>query len=313
MTKKALKILPILLLPLFLLSFRHTDFERTACPYPLKQLSLYSGKTGWGLSLDNEILYTTQGLEALEPVKTLDGLNPASDGFANAVFLDEQTAYITCFSSDNEHLVIEFTNDCGITWNQTMIPYDNKTCDAGSAFLCFEDSTHGYLLHCSTPAMGQMKKLLYTTEDAGETFTFLKDLSNIIKGYPQGITAIKDNAIQIAVTYHGTDSYLYQSPDSAKTWKPVEILPRTADIGYIDAFAPVYSRNNPQNGIILLKAVNEKTAAYRLYTTKDGGTSWQYDSEIPCDAVRSFCPSDDHKVHVVDSEGNVYRPGTRQR
>lgn len=147
MTKKALKILPILLLPLFLLSFRHTDFERTACPYPLKQLSLYSGKTGWGLSLDNEILYTTQGLEALEPVKTLDGLNPASDGFANAVFLDEQTAYITCFSSDNEHLVIEFTNDCGITWNQTLIPYDNKTCDAGSAFLCFEDSTHGYLLH----------------------------------------------------------------------------------------------------------------------------------------------------------------------
>lgn len=165
MTKKALKILPILLLPLFLLSFRHTDFERTACPYPLKQLSLYSGKTGWGLSLNNEILYTTQGLEALEPVKTLDGLNPASDGFANAVFLDEQTAYITCFSSDNEHLVIEFTNDCGITWNQTLIPYDNKTCDAGSAFLCFEDSTHGYLLHCSTPAMGQMKKLLYTTED----------------------------------------------------------------------------------------------------------------------------------------------------
>ena len=65
--------------------------------------------------------------------------------------------------------------------------------------------------------------------------------------------------------------------------------------------------------IILLKAVNEKTAAYRLYTTKDGGTSWQYDSEIPCDAVRSFCLSDDHKVYVVDSEGNVYRPGTRQR
>ena len=307
MTKKALKILPLLLLPLFLLSFRHTDFERTACPVLLKQLSLYSNKTGWGLSLDNEILYTTQGLEAFEPVKTLDGLNPASDGYVNAAFVDEQTAYITCFSSDNEHLVIESTHDCGITWNQTLIPYDNKTCDAGSAFLCFEDSTHGYLLHCSTPAMGQMKKLLYATEDAGKTFTYLKDLSNIIKGYPQGITAVKDNAIQIAVTYHGTDSYLYQSSDNAKTWKPVEIFPRTADISYIDAQAPVYSNINPQNGMILLKVVNEKTAAYRLYTTKDGGTSWQYDSEIPCDDVRSFCLSGGHKVYVVDIEGNVYQ------
>lgn len=307
MTKKALKIFPLLLLPLFLLSFRHPDFERTDCPYPLKQLALYSDGTGWGLSLDNEILYTTQGLEAFEPVKTLDGLNPASDEYVNAAFVDEQTAYITCFSSDNEHLVIESTHDCGITWNQTLIPYDNKTCDAGSAFLCFEDSTHGYLLHCSTPAMGQMKKLLYATEDAGKTFTFLKDLTDTIAGYPQEIATVKDNAIQIAVTYHGTDSYLYQSSDNAKTWKPVEIFPRTADISYIDAQAPVYSNINPQNGMILLKVVNEKTAACRLYTTKDGGTSWQYDSEILCDDVRSFCLSGGHKVYVVDIEGNVYQ------
>lgn len=306
MTRKVLKILPILILTLFLVSFKRTDFERIDTPYPLKQLALYSDGTAWGLSLENEVLYTTQGLEAFEPVKTLDDLNPASDGFASAVFLDEQTAYTAYFSSDNEHLVIESTHDNGITWNQTLLTYDSKTCDAGSAFLCFEDSTHGYLLHCSTPAMGQMKKMLYSTNDAGNTYTFLKDLTDTIAGYPQGITAVKDGTIQIAVTYHGIDSYLYQSSDNAKTWKPVEIFPRTEHVGYVDAFVPIYSQKNPRNGMILLKVVHE-TAVCRLFVTKDGGESWQFDSELPCEEVRSFCLGEDQTVYIVDMKGTIYQ------
>ena len=308
--KKAIKFLPIpfllLLFLLFLLFLKRAGFERISCPIPLKQLALYSGGTAWGLSLENEVLYSTKGLEEFQPVKTLDMQNPSSDGFTNAVFWDEQTAYISYFSSDNEHLVIEATYDGGITWRQTLLNYDNKTCDAGSVFLCFEDSAHGYLLHCSTPAAGQMRKMLYYTDNAGKTYTFLKDLTDIIAGYPQGITAVKDSTIQIAVTYHGTDNYLYQSLDNAKTWEPVEIFPRSDHVGYIDGFVPVYSKNNPQNAMILLKVVNE-TAAYRLYVTKDGGEHWNFDSEVPCESVRSSYLGDDQTIHIIDMEGNVYQ------
>ncbi len=226
--------------------------------------------------------------------------------FSPSKFWDEQTAYISYFSSDNEHLVIEATHDGGITWRQTLLNYYNETCDAGSVFLCFEDSAHGYLLHCSTPAAGQMRKMLYYTDNAGKTYIFLKDLTDIIAGYPQGITAVKDSTIQIAVTYHGTDNYLYQSLDNAKTWEPVEIFPRSDNVGYVDGFVPVYSKNNPQNAMILLKVVNE-TAAYRLYITTDGGEHWHFDSEVPCESVRSSFLGDDQTIYIMDMEGNVYQ------
>lgn len=73
--KTAIKFLPIpfllLLFLLFLLFFKRAGFERISCPIPLKQLALYSGGTAWGLSLENEVLYSTKGLEEFQPVKIL--------------------------------------------------------------------------------------------------------------------------------------------------------------------------------------------------------------------------------------------------
>ncbi len=73
--KTAIKFLPIpfllLLFLLFLLFFKRDGFERISCPIPLKQLALYSGGTAWGLFLENEVLYSTKGLEEFQPVKIL--------------------------------------------------------------------------------------------------------------------------------------------------------------------------------------------------------------------------------------------------
>ena len=77
-------------------------------------------------------------------------------------------------------------------------------------------------------------------------------------------------------------------------------------MGYVDGFVPVYSKNNPQNAMILLKVVNE-TAAYRLYITTDGGEHWHFDSEVPCESVRSSFLGDDQTIYIMDMEGNVYQ------
>lgn len=145
--------------------------------------------------------------------------------------------------------------------------------------ISFSDDTDGYLLCCSTPALGQMTKLLFFTNDAGQTFSYMEDLTNTISRYPQGMTAIDSSTINIAAAYHGNDSYLYQTFDSAETWETLEIFPRTGDVKYVDRYMPVFYGDDEQNGTIILKVVKEN-AAHELYVTNGGGSSWSLGCEI---------------------------------
>lgn len=305
-TKKFQTVL-ILFCCFLLTSCIHKDYKPIECPYKLKQLYMCTAKTAWGLSSENEILFTDTGLENLKPIRTLENVNSFTDGDVNAAFINEQLAYITYFSSDNEHLIIEYTRDGGNSWQQTLIKYGDysENCDAGSIFISFANDTDGYLLYCSTPALGQMTKLLFFTNDAGQTFSYIEDLTNTISGYPQGITAINSNTINIAVTYHGNDSYLYQTSDSAKTWESIEIFPRTEDVKYVDGYMPVFYGNDKQNGIIILKVVKEN-AVHELYVTNDGGSSWSLGCEIPCDSLLDYTFMNEKQVYIIDGEGSLF-------
>lgn len=300
--RKLLNSLLILILCVPLISCSSEDHSMVSCPYPLKQLYMYDDKTGWGLSMENEILFTENGIENLKPINKIENANSGSDLFTNAVFMDEQTAYITYFSSDNEHLIIEHTRDGGANWQQTLIRYSDYA-DAGSAFLSFSDDKEGYLLYCSTSACGLMSKFLFVTDDAGETFTFAENLTNTIAGYPQGITAVSREQINIAVTYHGIDNYLYQSHDSGKTWDNIEIFSRTDDVNYVDGYAPIFYSNDRQKGILILKVMREN-AVYELYTTNNGG-SWSFDRELPCGSLLSYSISGDGQIYIIDQSGNL--------
>ncbi len=70
-------------------------YKSVVCPYKLKQLHMCSANSAWGLSCENEILFTENGLENFTPVRTLENVNRSTDGYANAAFIDEQAAYIT--------------------------------------------------------------------------------------------------------------------------------------------------------------------------------------------------------------------------
>lgn len=340
--KKLITTLLILFCALPLVSSTSEPFSPVSCPYPLKQLQLFTNGTGWALSMENEILYTESGIKGFKSVKSLENVHDVYDHFANAVFMDDQTAYVTYFSSDNEHLIIEYTHDGGARWQQTFIDYTDYA-DAGSAFLSFSDDQNGCLLYCSTPACGLMTKFLFVTNDAGVTFTLKANLTNEISGYPQGITAVSKETFDIAVTYHGVGTYLYQSLDGAKTWESVEIV-SNADVVpdsmpsaymsdaisdsipstymsdaisgnmpsnmYVDGYAPIFYGTDKQNGILLLK-VMRKTAAYELYTTNNGGNSWTPGGRILCgflqnDSIQAYSISDDNRIYFIDQAGNLY-------
>lgn len=304
--KKAFKKLMYLLLALIcalqLVSCNGSKPRPVPCSYPLRQLTMLDEQTGWGLSLENEVLFTTDGIEHFETLKRYE--TASSDRFVSTAFLDSRTAYTAFFSLDNNQLIVDRTSDSGASWHQTQIDFTDYSdfCDAGSLFLGFSDKQHGYLLCCSTLAAGLMTKLLFFTDDGGASFSFTADLSDTIAGYPQGITAVSEAQLYIAVTYHGTDSYLYRSSDNAKTWASVDIFPRTADVNYVDGYAPVFDRTHTddnENGIILLKIVGEQTS-FQLFTTHDGGGHWAPDSEIPCDNPLSYSSAGDGTVYIID-------------
>lgn len=307
MKTKKFKTVLILFCCFLLTSCNHKDYKLIECPYKLKQLYMCTAKSAWGLSFENKILFTDNGLESFKPIRTLENVNSFTDGYANAAFINEQLAYITYFLSDNEHLIIEYTRDGGKSWQQTLIKYGDysENCDAGSIFISFANDTDGYLLCCSTPALGQMTKLLFFTNDAGQTFSYIEDLTNTISGYPQGITAVNSNTINIAVTYHGNDSYLYQTSDSAKTWETIEIFPRTEDGKYVDGYLPVFYGDDKQNGIIILKVVKEN-AVHELFVTNDGGSSWLPDCEIPCDSLLDYTCINEKQIYIVDEAGSLF-------
>lgn len=308
--KTTLKIVCILLIfvcTLPLVSGGINDAQSVSCPYPLRQLAMFDEKTGWALSLENEVLFTENGIEHFSPVRSINYINTAADRFASAAFIDPQTAYTAGYSSEDNQIIVEHTKDCGASWQQTLIDFEDYAdiCDAGSIFLGFADAQNGYLLCCSTPAAGLMTKLLFYTDNAGKTFYFIANLTDTIAGYPQGITAVSREQIYIAVTYHGTDSYLYQSSDCTRTWERVEIFPRTEDIKYVDGYAPIFYGNEKQQGAILLKTVSEQ-AVCQLFTTKDAGAHWSLERTLDCDTPLHYSVAGDNQIYIVDQSGNVF-------
>lgn len=305
-TIKIICTLLILVCTLPLISGASNDAQSVSCPYPLRQLTMFDENTGWGLSLENEVLFTENGIEQFEPVRSIKYINTAADRFASAAFIDQQTAYAAGYSFEDNQIIVEHTTDRGASWQQTLIDFEDYTdiCDAGSIFLGFADAQNGYLLCCSTPAAGLMTKLLFYTDNYGKTFYFIANLTDTIAGYPQGITAVSGEQIYIAVTYHGTDIYLYQSSDCARTWESIEIFPRTEDVRYVDGYAPIFYGSDRQKGIILLKTMKEQ-AVCQLFTTKDAGANWSLECELPCDTPMHYSVVDDNQIYIVDQAGNV--------
>lgn len=126
MITKKLKIVLIPLYCFLLTSCNHTNYKPIGCPYELKQLYMCTANSAWGLSFDNEILFTDNGLENFKLIRTFENVNGSTDGYANAAFINEESAYVTYFSSDNEYLIVESTRDCGNSWQQLVFRQRNS-------------------------------------------------------------------------------------------------------------------------------------------------------------------------------------------
>ena len=318
--KKTLRIVVVLLLLIFSVTgcagSRDKIYDNVVklnCPYQLKQISMCDDNTGFGISTDNEILFTTNGVENFVPIKKIENINSMSEGFLNAAFIDEQTAYVAYLSEDNKNITVEYTDDGGNNWHQSLTEYDEFLggYDAlGSVYIGFSDNKNGYLLYCSSPAAGLMSKLLFYTTDAGKSFSYVKDLSAELTGYPQGIVSVDKDTAYIAVTYHGEDNYLYRSFDGGMTWASMDIDMKKKNLSYIDGCVPVFYGEERQSGTLLLKTVDntvsESAVSYTVCTTSDGGEHWTKQGILSIENLHGYTAANQNKFWFLDEEGNVF-------
>ena len=289
--------------------------RQISSPFQMKQAAMFDEDCGWGLSDDNEALFTDSGAENFTSVKKVTGVTASSDGFAGADFYDARRAYVVYFPGDDDGawtggVTMEYTADGGQSWKQTVIKfadYGAAALDPGSAYINFVDEFRGYLLCCSTPAMGQMAKFLFGTEDGGETFSMIGDLTDVVTGYPQGISFTDAETGYLAVTYHGEDNYLYKTTDGGRTWNSEKLeVESGGKVSYVDGYAPVFFGADRQDGALILKIVGDGVR-YALFTTADGGNSWKQESDLAVDSVRSYSAGCGTQRLVVDDAGNMYR------
>ena len=146
------------------------------------------------------------------------------------------------------------------------------------------------------------KELFYTT-DAGESFSYAGELSEI-SGYPQGFT-VSGGKSYIAVSPRGETHYLYVQEEATDIWKSEEIIVLPGGIRYLDGLTPVFDMEEERNGMMVLKAVGDNVN-YLLLITEDGGESWTQLGEIPLDSVRSYSCIGINQFYLVDDSGNLF-------
>lgn len=271
----------------------------------LKQITMFDKKTGWALTAENEVLYTSSGTDNFQGVHKVEKANQNTDYFVNACFLNKKSASLVFFSGEN--IVVESTMDAGQSWKQVLVPYKEYG-GANKAFISFVDEQNGYLLYCSDPGSGQMKKILFGTKDGGEHFEVISDLSNEISGYPTGISFSSLSQGYIATTYHGENEYLFQSTDSGVTWESLSLnqYDKISDISYVEGYPPVFFGKDNKEGKLVLKYVGAENNSYIEYSTQDGGFTWTITGPLECDSIQSYSFVDEKEGYIVDESGIVF-------
>lgn len=205
----------------------NTGMEET-----LKQIEMSDEQKGWALTAENELLHTTSGIENFTGVKTFDKTLQVSGGEISLCAVDENTAYTAYFSMDGENILVEYTTDAGENWKDTEVSYASYG-GAYKAYLSFADREHGYLLYCSDPGAGMMTKILFSTEDGGETWQSMELPRYDVKDslYIEGTAPVffgenqKQGKLLLQyVTAEKRNTILYTSEDGGENWTPQQEL-----------------------------------------------------------------------------------------
>ncbi len=179
------------------------------------------------------------------------------------------------------------------------IPVEYDT--TNQVFISMVNETHGSILYCSSPAMGQMYKILYRTDDGWDSYEEI-DISSQLDSYPNSLTMSSDKTGYIGVALRNS-SYLYHTEDGGYTWEPYVV---DESVDNCNGFAPVFEQEGKDAYLILDMKMNSSEYGFRLYQSVNEGKEWDIMGEfsLPVYLRRYFLKDD--ALYVVDTQDKCY-------
>ena len=179
------------------------------------------------------------------------------------------------------------------------IPVEYDT--TNQVYISMIDENHGSILYCSSPAMGQMYKILYRTDDGWDSYEQI-DISSQLDSYPNSLTMSSEDTGYIGVALRNS-SYLYHTQDGGHTWEPYEV---DESVDNCNGFAPVFDKAGKGAYLILDMKINSSEYRFRLYQSANGGKDWDIMGEfsLPVYLNRYFLKDD--VLYVIDTQDKCY-------
>jgi photosystem II stability/assembly factor-like uncharacterized protein len=253
-------------------------------------LAMLTSTDGWALTQDNDRLLRTEDGGQTWLDATPSDLHPLPADvtalWIEPFFLDQDTAWFSSNTLGNE---LYYTEDGGLTWRITPIPFER-------ARYYFLDVNLGYALVDLGAGAGSHYVAIYRTEDSGatwmEVFTHEPGVMKSLRegGSKGGITFLDRNHGWIGGTYPMTDYfYLHFTEDGGATWAlETDIsLPAVYNGSWLEVRQPIFVSDTV--GYLPVRALAPDNNSYLLvYRTDNSGQTWVFQNSVQDGQVLDF-------------------------
>jgi photosystem II stability/assembly factor-like uncharacterized protein len=255
----------------------------------LVSIHMKSGEDGWGLT-DRYILRTANG--GISWVNTTPGDAFPAESTLYGFFLDANRGWVVYPSADQVTGTLYYTIDGGNTWNIEPVPF-------ATVKLFFIDGQTGWALVDRGSFSGSQAVDVFRTSDAGQRWVAVTEVTSDQEDNtnPSGVPGPLPYAgIKNTISFRSpdigwvagsvsapNDSWLFNSRDGGSTWIKQDLaLPSGAQGSLLSIDAPFFF--SAQEGVlpVFLYQVGE---LFTLYTTRDGGATWNVTTPVPIDGA----------------------------
>lgn len=171
--------------------------------------------------------------------------------------------------------------------------------DPYQVYCSMSDENCGSILYCSSPAAGQMKKILFYTEDGWKSCAET-DISGRLDGYPNSLTMRSGETGYIGAELR-SDAYLYRTDDAGQTWEPYAA---DASVDNCNGYAPVF---DGEKACLILDLKSDAGYVFRLYCSEDGGETWENAGDFSLGEGLDRYFLKDGTLYLVDKKGGYWQ------
>jgi photosystem II stability/assembly factor-like uncharacterized protein len=294
-----------------------TSLPPTLTPVPgtpvaspnIRSLHMIDSANGWALS-DQHVLRTTDG--GATWFNVLADNRPSGGYFGSS-----GNAWVISDLAGTSVGSLYRTTNGGIHWTKFDVPFN-------SGKLQFLDDNNGFVLYGEPSGMQKQAVALYQTTDGGATWTLKYDNNPTL---PNPSTSLPFSGHKMGMTFRDPTTgwvggdiptngfvYLYKTTDSGISWAQVSLpLPAGYPSAFITTTAPkFFGGNDAVLPVWMTLGVGMRDLF--LYTTHDGGATWQvspafarnagYTDIISASAAISWDWA--HLFHVTNNGGSTW-------